>query len=88
MSIESDSELKHKLPKIHSSAVSKSPGEIQGIFGVVMNNIAPAGMDCSSIEGKALSSLKIKQFQGNWFKDRQPICIHTLRHNIRELSLP
>lgn len=37
--------LEHKLPKIHSSAASKSPGEIQGISGTVENNIAPAGTD-------------------------------------------
>lgn len=36
--------LEHNLPKIHSSSVSKSPGEIQGISGTVEKNIAPAGM--------------------------------------------
>lgn len=37
--------LEHNLPKICSSAVSKSPGEIQGTSGTVENNIVPAGTD-------------------------------------------
>lgn len=37
--------LEHSLPKIRSSAVSKSPGEIQGISSTAENNIAPAGTD-------------------------------------------
>lgn len=37
--------LEHNLPKMCSSAVSKSPGEIQGTSGTVENNIVPAGTD-------------------------------------------
>lgn len=55
--------LEHTLPKINSSAGSKSPGELKDISGTVENTTAPAG-----IEGKALSSPKAKQVQDNWFR--------------------
>lgn len=68
--------LEHNLPKICSSAVSKSPGEIQGISGTVENNTAPAGRGYTVAErGSFWPLFKTNQFQVAGLEDRQPICI-------------